>query len=83
MTQTFNSNEVKVLKSLANEMTDCTSGEFGYIQDAYRGEFTKHEFAGYIGILSQKNCFDYIDTISKEVYRGQFALKEDIYKQFK
>jgi len=82
-TVTFNENEVKVLKSLANEMNDCTGGEFGYIQDADRGDFTKHEFAGYIGCLQQKGCFDYIDTMSKEVYKGQFSLKEDMYNQYK
>jgi hypothetical protein len=79
----LNENETTVLKSLIKEMDDCTGGEFGYLPDADRCEFNKHQFAGYISILKQKDCFEYLDTDSGENYEGQFAIKQQIYNEYK
>ena len=79
----FNENETKVLKALAEEMKNYTNGEFGYMGDAKRGEFSKHEFAGYVGSIFKKGAFEYLDNTSGEDYEGQFALKEEIYEAYK
>lgn len=82
MTQTqFNENEVNVLNALANEMTYLTGGQFGNMNNVNRGNLTTHQFAGYISDLNKKGTFKYISTTTD--YRGQFALTEDIYNQFK
>jgi len=79
----FNENEIKVIKSLVNEMKICTGGEFGYLPDADRCGMSKHQFSGYISDLVKKDVFEFLDTDSTEDYKGQFALTEEIYNQFK
>lgn len=78
--QTFNANEVAVLKLLAAEMTKCTGGEFGFIIDCKKGQFNKNQFAGYISDLSAKECFEYLMRNERD---GQFALTAELYKEYK
>lgn len=74
MIETLNQNEKQVLISLYQETLGCTGGEFGYIEDADRCGLTKHQFAGYVGQLAKKGCFEFLDS---EMH-GQFALREHI-----
>lgn len=78
----LNENEVKVLRALTNQTLECTAGEFGYMGDVNRGEFSKHQFAGYISSLKEKGIFEYLDNMSGEEYEGQYAIKEYIMNQF-
>jgi hypothetical protein len=73
----MNNNETKVLQALINEVMYCTNGDFGYMEDVERGDFSKHEFAGYISALKAKGIFEYIDSS----FNGQFAIKEEYLKQ--
>ena len=75
----MNTNESKVLQSLRNEVISCTRNEFGYIEDASRAGFSKHEFAGYISALKKKGVFEYIDG----EFNGQFALKPEYFEATK
>jgi hypothetical protein len=78
MTQNLNQIEKQVLLALYQETLGCTGGEFGYIEDTDRCGLSKHQFAGYIGQLAKKECFDYIDSET----HGQFALREHIKESF-
>jgi hypothetical protein len=78
----LNENETKVLKALAAQMQDCTGGEFGYINDTDRCGLSKHEFAGYIGSLTKKDVFEYIEPLEHLKSAVQFILKEEIYEQY-
>ena len=69
----FNENEIKVIELLREEVKNCTGDEFGYMSDCSRGEFTKHQFAGYISSLKSKNVFEYLSND----FDGQFALNND------
>ncbi len=73
----LNENETKVLKSLIEQMNDCTGGEFGYINDADRCGLTPHEFAGYVGSLTKKGLFDYIEPLEHLKSAVQYAIKEE------
>jgi DNA-binding LacI/PurR family transcriptional regulator len=75
----MNSNEIKVLQALIEEVMDCTNGQFGYIGDVDRGEFSQHEFAGYISALKAKGVFKYLDTEGD--FDGQYAIKEEYLNQ--
>jgi hypothetical protein len=77
--ENLNENEKTVLTSLYNEVMSCTSGEFGYMEDASRCSFSKHEFAGYISSLKSKKVFEYLDG----TFNGQFALTESVMESFK
>lgn len=77
MATQLNENETKVLKALQIEEKLCSGGEFGYLPDVDRVGFSKHEFAGYIGSLTKKNVFEYIDTDSGEEYEGQYSLNQE------
>lgn len=72
----LNPNELKVLKSLIQQVKHCTGDEFGYMEDVERGEFSKHEFAGYISSLKAKNIFKYID----HDLSGQFAINDEYFE---
>lgn len=78
----LNDNEVLVLRALVNQMLKCTGGEFGYMGHVDKGDFTKHQFAGYISSLKEKGAFEYLDNLSSEEYEGQYAIKEYIMNQF-
>jgi hypothetical protein len=52
----LNENELKVLKSLVNSSA-CNGHDFGWTDEYQDCGFTKHQMAGYIGQLVQK---DYI-----------------------
>jgi hypothetical protein len=69
----LNQTEKQVLKALYQETLGCTGGEFGYIEDTDRCGLTKHQFAGYIGQLVKKGCFEYLD----DEFHGQFTLTDD------
>lgn len=49
------------------------------MEDVKRGEFSKHEFAGYVGSLEKKEVFEYVGG---EI-AGQYALKEEFFNYFK
>ena len=74
MLQNLNQTEKQVLEALYQETLGCAGGEFGYIEDVDRCGLTKHQFAGYVGQLTKKGCFEYIDAET----HGQFALTEHI-----
>lgn len=72
MTNKLNANELKVLTACKQQIIECTGNEFGYMEDVDRGEFTKPQFAGYVGQLVQKGMITPPDT---DGFNGQFKLK--------
>lgn len=80
----LNANEQLVLQSLINAVKDATGNEFGFLDEAKRGKFSKHEFAGYISALKEKGVFEYLDsegftTNGTIKVVGQFALTEEAF----
>lgn len=73
--QTLNETEQKILKSLQDQVQDCTGGEFGYLPDADRCGLSENQFKGYVSQLVQKGYFEYLDTNYSSDYGGQYALK--------
>ena len=50
----LNEQEIEALSLVAQQIRDCTGGEFGYIDEIRTEVFTKHQLAGYASQLSQK-----------------------------
>lgn len=71
----FNQDELNVLEALRQQVIECTGNEFGYMADVDRGQYSKHEFAGYISALKKKEVFEYLS----EDFGGQYALKQEYF----
>lgn len=74
----LNPTEEAVLKSLFNQMMDCTGGEFGYTSDADKCGLSKHEFAGYVSALQAKGVFEYLQPLEHMKNVAQYALTEEV-----
>lgn len=62
----LNSNEIAVFKALAQQIQDCTGGQFGYADEAKLPEgVTRKQLSGYVSQLVQKGLFTVDDEFAQ------------------
>lgn len=75
--ENLNEIETKVLQSLIQQMEDCSGGDFGCLENADKCDLTNHEFAGYIGSLTKKGVFEYLNEDYHDKSRTTFSINSE------
>ena len=68
----LNETELKVLNACAQEVINCTNGEFGYTEDIKVEGLSKNQLKGYLSQLVQKSLI----TPPDSDYSGQFSMRK-------